>query len=76
MSRDVAVAVPAGALVRDGDGYALFVMSGKKAARREVKVGAVSSETAEILSGVAAGDTVVTSGQDGLPDGAAVSVAP
>jgi RND family efflux transporter MFP subunit len=75
MSRDVAVAVPASALVRDGDGYALFVVSAKKAARREVKVGAVSSETAEILSGVAAGETVVTSGQDGLPDGAAVSVA-
>jgi RND family efflux transporter MFP subunit len=75
MSRDAAVTVPAGALVRDGDGYALFVVSGKKAARREVKVGAVSSETAEILSGVAAGETVVTSGQDGLPDGAAVSVA-
>ena len=76
MSRDVAVAVPAGALVRDGDAYALFVVSGKKAARREVKTGAISSETAEILSGVAAGETVVTSGQDGLPDGAAVSVTP
>jgi RND family efflux transporter MFP subunit len=75
LSRDAAVAVPAGALVRDGDGYALFVVSGKKAARREVKIGALSSETAEILSGVAAGETVVTSGQDGLPDGAAVSVA-
>jgi RND family efflux transporter MFP subunit len=76
MSRDAAVTVPVGALVRDGEGYVLFVVSGKKAARREVKVGAVSSETAEILSGVAAGETVVTSGQDGLPDGAAVSVAP
>jgi len=76
MSRDAAVTVPAGALVRDGDGYALFVVSGKKAARRGVKTGVVSSETAEILSGVAAGDTVVTSGQDGLPDGATVSVAP
>ena len=76
MSRDAAVAVPASALIRDGDGYALFVVSGKKAARRDVKIGALSGETAEILSGVAAGETVVTSGQDGLPDGAAVSVAP
>jgi RND family efflux transporter MFP subunit len=76
MTREAAVAVPASALVRDGDGYVLFVVSGKKAARREVKTGAISSETAEILSGVAAGETVVTSGQDGLPDGAAVSVAP
>ena len=76
MSRDAAVAVPASALVRDGEGYSLFVVSGKKAARREVKIGALSGETAEILSGVAAGETVVTSGQDGLPDGAAVSVAP
>jgi RND family efflux transporter MFP subunit len=75
LSRDAAVAVPADALVHDGDGYALFVVSGKKAARREVKIGAVSSETVEILSGVAVGETVVTSGQDGLPDGAAVSVA-
>ena len=39
-------------------------------------VGALSGETAEILSGVAAGEIVVVSGQDGLPDGAAVSVAP
>ena len=76
MSRDAAVAVPASALVRDADGYALFVVSGKKATRREVKIGALSGETGEILSGVAAGETVVTSGQDGLPDGAEVSVAP
>ena len=76
MSKEAAVAVPAAALVRNGDSYALFVVSGKKASRREVKPGAISSETAEIVSGVAAGEMVVTSGQDGLPDGAAVSVAP
>jgi RND family efflux transporter MFP subunit len=76
VARDAAIAVPAAALQHQDDGYAVFVVTGGKAVRRQVRPGVISSENAEIVSGLAAGDTVITSGQDGLPDGAAVSVAP
>jgi RND family efflux transporter MFP subunit len=74
-AREAAVAVPSAALVREGDSSILFVVNGTKAVRREVRPGVASTDFTEILSGVAAGETVVVSGQDGLPDGAVVSVA-
>jgi multidrug efflux pump subunit AcrA (membrane-fusion protein) len=39
-----------------------------------VAVGVVSRDAAEIRSGIKAGDRVIVRGQNGLPDGAAVSV--
>jgi len=47
---------------------------GEKAQRRAVKVGLVDEEHAEIVSGVKSGETVLTSNQNGLPDGANVTV--
>jgi RND family efflux transporter MFP subunit len=74
--RQAAVLVPSDALVVEGPAsYVFTVDAQKKAHRREVQVGVVAAGEAEILSGIAAGDTVVVRGQTALPDGATVEPA-
>jgi RND family efflux transporter MFP subunit len=71
-----AVLVPADALVTEGSTNSVFTVDAKKKAhRREVQVGIVAGGAAEILAGVAAGETVVVRGQTALPDGATVEAA-
>ncbi len=73
VEHSAAVLVPAAALVQEGaESFVFTVDAGKKAHRRPVRVGVVAAGKAEILSGVAAGETVVVSGQAALPDGAMV----
>jgi RND family efflux transporter MFP subunit len=68
--------VPAEALVQEGPRTFVYTVDGqKKAHRREVRVGVVASDRAEILAGVAAGERVVVRGQTALPDGATVEPA-
>jgi len=69
------VLVPASAVVREGAETAVFVVTNKKASRRDVTLGLENSERSEIATGVKAGETVVTSGQNGLPDGAEITTA-
>jgi len=69
------VLVPASALVREGEGTSVFVTAGEKAQRRGVTVGLSDGERVEILSGVKAGEQVIISNQNGLPDDAAITVA-
>ena len=76
LERAAAVAVPASALVKRGDGSAVFVIADGKATLREVQVGVTSASDVEIRSGLQTGDLVVVGGADGLPDGARVSVTP
>jgi len=65
-----AVAVPVTALVPSGDGFQVFVVdSGDVARVRAVTVGARSLSLAEILTGLTAGETVVTTGAYGIEDG-------
>jgi RND family efflux transporter MFP subunit len=72
-----AVLVPAAALVQEGASSFLFTVDAQgKAHRRPVRVGIVARGEAEILAGVAAGEAVVVSGQNALPDGAATMPAP
>ena len=73
-THDGAVLVPTMAVVHEGEEAAVFVLMGEMAQRRAVKVGLVDEEHAEIISGVKSGETVITSNQNGLPDGAKVSV--
>jgi len=68
------VLVPTAAVVHEGEEAAVFVLMGEKAQRRAVKVGLVDQAHAEIVSGVKSGETVLTSNQNGLPDGANVTV--
>jgi multidrug efflux pump subunit AcrA (membrane-fusion protein) len=69
------VVVPASAIVREGDETAVFVVAGDKAERRVVMTGIAAGEQIEIVSGVKSGESVIVSGQNGLPDGAKVTTA-
>src|SRR2546422_898812 len=68
-----AVTVPVAALVPSGDGFRVFVVdSGGIAHARAVTVGARSESLAEVLTGLTAGETVVTTGAYGIEDGTKV----
>lgn len=69
-----AVIVPASAIVHEGEETSVFVATDGKAVRRPVEVGLTDGERTEIVSGLKAGETVIVTGQSGLPDGAAISV--
>ena len=74
-----AVTVPVAALVPvpDGEGFQVFVVdSGSVAHARSVSVGGRSESTVEILSGLQAGEIVVTSGAYGVADGARIVRSP
>ena len=67
--------IPVTALVPAGDEYKVFVVAaGDLARERKVTVGRRNEVSAEITSGLAAGERVVTEGAYGLED--SVKVAP
>lgn len=69
------ILVPPGALVRDGDtSVVMTVGADSKAHRNEVEVGLVTPDAIEIRKGIKAGDKVIVRGQNGLPDGATVTI--
>ena len=71
-----ALVVPIEALVPDGDGFKIFVVDSADVAHAQtVNVGARHGGVARILSGVVAGDRVVTYGAYGMDDGARVTAA-
>jgi RND family efflux transporter MFP subunit len=67
------VLVPAESIVREGEETAVFIAAANKAQRRPVVLGITDNAHAEIKSGVKAGEHVITHGQAGLPDGAAIT---
>ncbi len=69
------VLVPAEALVREGGSLAVMIANGSRAERRAVTTGLQDEQDVEIMSGVRAGEMVITRGHIGLSDGAAISVA-
>ena len=69
------VIVPPAAIVRDGDATGVMTVgTDGKAHRKEVEVGIVTPDAAEIRKGVTAGERVIVRGHNGLPDGAAVTI--
>ena len=68
------VVVPTGSVVRRPAGDVVYVLEDDKAVEHKVTIGIRTSERAEVLSGVAAGATVVLSGAGFLTDGALVAV--
>jgi membrane fusion protein, multidrug efflux system len=74
-THDNVVLVPASAVVREGEETAVFVVENQTAKRREVKTGIEHNDRVEIVSGITPGEMVITSGQNGLPDGATVTLA-
>ena len=64
-----AIVLPRRAMLsEDGESY-VFVAQGDTVIRRPITVGAISGDTAQILAGLAVGDSVVTVGQGGLKPG-------
>jgi len=71
-----ALAVPLEALVPDGEGFKVFVVDSASIAHAQpVTVGARSDSTAEILTGLEAGQRVVTYGAYGVDDSVKVTTA-
>jgi len=64
--------VPASALFRYSDGWAVFVIEGGFARRRPVQVGRRNGLAAEILSGLIEGEKVITHPDASIEDGRAV----
>jgi HlyD family secretion protein len=71
---DGALKVPAGSLFRQGDGWAVFVVEDGVARQRTVRLGQRNDVEAQILEGVAAGQTLVLHPPDTLSDGTNVTV--
>jgi multidrug efflux pump subunit AcrA (membrane-fusion protein) len=71
-----AIVVPAAAVFRSEDAgdYVLVAESDGKAHQKKVQVGIRNKDSAQILSGINAGDPVITTGGYGLPDGTLVKI--
>jgi RND family efflux transporter MFP subunit len=65
---------PAAVMHEEGESYVMIAGGDGKAHRKAVEVGIVTSDAAEIRSGVSAGERVIVRGQNGLPDGASISI--
>lgn len=68
--------VPASALFRRGDQWALFVVASGRAVERAVTIGHESESETEIRSGVAEGEVVIRHPTDRVRDGVRVRPAP
>jgi HlyD family secretion protein len=66
---DDALKVPSSALVRDGDGWAVFVADANRARLRAVSVGHQTGIEAEVLDGLAEGEAVLVHPSDAVVDG-------
>jgi HlyD family secretion protein len=70
------IAVPIGALFRDGPDWAVYAAVNGKAVLKRLKIGQRNGEFAEVRSGLAEGETVILHPSDQIEDGSAVTIAP
>ena len=68
------VLVPIAALRKDGDKDVVFVLKDGRAQRRAVTLGGSVGDTRQVLSGVSAGENVITEAPADLKDGAKAEV--
>ncbi len=69
-----ALAVPVEAIIHENeDAFVMVAGADNKAHKRKVTIGLTTPKLAEVTSGVKAGETIVVQGQQGLPDGAAIT---
>ncbi|HUM91812.1 MAG TPA: efflux transporter periplasmic adaptor subunit, partial [Candidatus Competibacter sp.] len=66
--------IPASALFRWSDGWAVFVIENGQARRRVVEIGQRGGLVVEIRSGLSEGERVIPHPDDALQEGAAVQV--
>jgi len=64
--------VPAGALLRADDGWAVYAVRDGRAARVKVQIGHLAFGAAEVLGGLRRGDSVIVFAPDALREGARV----
>lgn len=67
-----ALLIPKKALILETDEDDVFVLVDGKAERRPIELGFAEGNHVEVLTGLVAADQVITVGQEGLKDGAAV----
>jgi HlyD family secretion protein len=70
---DDVLQVPASALFRQGDGWAVYAVVGGKAWLRAVEIGHDNGLTTQIVSGLAVGDRVIEHPDDRIGDGVRVT---
>lgn len=68
-TRDDALVIPKNALALDSVEDAVYVAADGVASRRRLELGFEEGDFVEVLSGLSAGEPVVTVGQDGLSEG-------
>lgn len=68
--------VPTAALFRQGEGWAVFAVEGGRARLRPVELGRRGEGSAEVRTGLRAGDTVILYPGDQVQDGARVKARP
>jgi RND family efflux transporter MFP subunit len=72
--RPNALAVPVEAVIHEDDkSFVMVAGADNKAHKREVTIGLTTPKQAEIAGGLKAGEAVIVQGQQGLPDGAAIT---
>jgi RND family efflux transporter MFP subunit len=72
--RAAALAVPVEAIIHEEDDtFVMVAGADSKAHKRKVTIGLTTPKQAEITSGLKAGEMVIVQGQQGLPDGAAIT---
>ena len=64
--------IPASALFRDGEGWAVYAVEQGQAVKRRVQVGQRNGLSAQVLAGIQAGDKVVNHPDDRVRDGVRV----
>ena len=70
------VRVPVAALVREGAGWAAWVVEGGKAYRRAITVGLIGRDVAEVKAGLAPGAVVILRPEDAVKEGRRVAARP
>ncbi|MFV7783632.1 efflux RND transporter periplasmic adaptor subunit [Shewanella marisflavi] len=68
------ITVPYNAVVNQDNQYALYVVQGDNALRREVSLGYREADTVEVVSGLEPGEQIVIRGQQNLKDQSLVEV--
>ena len=69
------LAIPASAILRTPEGWSfVFIADKGQAFQRNVSIGAVYSDKIEILSGLSAGEILITGGQHKLTNGSKISI--
>ena len=64
--------LPTSALFRQGEGWAAFVVDGRRARLKPVEIGQRAGLATQVLSGLAVGDRVVAHPDETIRDGARV----